>query len=43
MLETLKTTYIQTELETVNGNGVERQKRTYVVCCVMRIAAIIYA
>ncbi len=31
--------YIQpkTELETVNGNGVERRKRTYIVCYMMRI------
>jgi len=33
MLETLKTIYKpKTELETVDGNGAERQKRTYIVC-----------
>ncbi len=26
----------KTELETVDGNGVERQKRTYIVCYMVR-------
>lgn len=33
----------KTESETVNGNGAERQKRTYMAYCVARAAAIIYA
>ena len=33
MLGTLKIIYTsKTELETVNGNGVERRKRTYIIC-----------
>lgn len=33
----------KTELETINGNGAERQKRTHIVCYMARAVATIYA
>lgn len=33
----------KTGLETINGNGAERQKRTHIVCCMVRTVAIFYA
>lgn len=33
----------KTELETIDGNGAEKQKRTHIVCCMARTIAIFYA
>lgn len=33
----------KTELETVNGNGAEKQKKTYTVCYMARAVVTIYA
>ena len=33
----------KTELETINVNGTEKQKRTHIVCYVVKAVATIYA